>query len=596
MKKNIILFLIIISLGGLAAFQVHKRMNAPIAESIDDQQLKTGVPVRVYEVIRQDLEKSVSISGSIEAFKTVQIAPKITEYIETIHVTTGQPVKQGDLLVTMDATRSKLNKAQAEASLEQAEQNLTKLLNGARPEEIEGAQMRLDQSTALYELQKIELKRQENLFAEGASTEQALQNAENQTNSARSATGAARAQLELLKAGARAEDIELARIQVQLAQVAVDQAQQNLDNHYLHAPVDGQVTLRIFEQGDVCEANKTIFQVVQLDQVYLVLDVSELYLPTIAVGMEIAVQIDPLPGQHFLGQIAEINPVANEQTRSYITKIKLDNSKNQLKPGMFGRANFVIEEAINTFAVPDNAIKTDGQQEYVLVADDTVSTVTAPFGAKDFSNLYGFITQLKAGQDPLSRYIYENLSEDTQSKLTQNQNTDSVSKAVGNAVIENLNLILEDTIIFDNERFPDMALHEDDLALIENLKKQRKDSPLAKLTKELKKAMTDEIKNIKDDPETILLIQNLNQNIDAQNSINEKVRAINRLLLEKTYTESIAPSIGARRVNINTGRTFGNMLEISDGLDEGLKVITFSQDIVEPGTKVKITVETKVGK
>jgi len=107
--------------------------------------------------------------------------------------------------------------------------------------------------------------------------------------------------------------------------------------------------------------------------------------------------------------------------------------------------------------------------------------------------------------------------------------------------------------------------------------------------------MTDEIENIKDEPETILLIQNLNKNIEAQNSINDMVRAINRLLLEKTYTDSIAPSMGARRVDINTGRTFGNMVEISDGLDEGLKVITFSQDIVEPGTKVKITWETKEG-
>jgi len=375
MKKIIILFIIIVSLGGLAAFQVHKRMNAPIAESIDDQQLRTGVPVRVYKVVRRDLEKSVSISGSIEALKTVQIAPKVSDYIDNIHVTTGQPVKQGDLLVTLDATNSKLRLAQAQASLEQAQQNLTKLQNGARPEEIEGAQMRLDQATALYELQKIELERQNNLYAEGATTEQALQNARNQTNSQRSAMGAARAQLELLKAGARVEDIELARIQVQLAQVAVDQAQQNLDDHCLYTPIDGRATRRQYEQGDISEVNKAIFQVVQLDQVYLVLDVSELYISKLALGMEVAVKVDPLPDQSFTGQIKEINPVANLQDRSYTTKILIDNVAELLKPGMFGRAEIIVDRAEQALALPTDAVRREGEQTYVLIVNENLTVL-----------------------------------------------------------------------------------------------------------------------------------------------------------------------------------------------------------------------------
>ena len=373
MKKIIILFFIIISLGGLAAFQVHKRMNVPIAESIDDQQLKTGVPVRVYEVVRRDLEKTVSLSGSIEALKTVQIAPKVSDYIEKIHVTTGQKVKKGDLLVTLDATNSKLLLVQAQALLAQAEQNLLKLRNGARPEEIEGAQMRLDQATALYELQKIELERQNNLYAEGATTEQALQNAQNQTNSMRSAMGAARAQLELLKAGTRIEDIELARIQVQLAEVTVEQAQQNLKDHYLYAPIDGQVTMRLIEEGDMAEFNKAIFQVVQLDPVYLVLEVSELYLPKIALGMEIAVQVDPLPGRMFTGRITEINPIAIPQTRCYTTKLLMDNNDGQLKPGMYGRGEIVLEKVEQVPALPSGAVKTDGEQAYVLLVDENLT-------------------------------------------------------------------------------------------------------------------------------------------------------------------------------------------------------------------------------
>ena len=124
MKKIVILLIIFLPLGGLAAYQIHKKMTTAAAESIDKQQMETGVPVRVFELARRDLEKTVSISGSIEAYKTVQIAPKVSDYIETIHVTTGEKVKQGDLLLTLDVTRSKLRWAQAEATKLQAEQSL----------------------------------------------------------------------------------------------------------------------------------------------------------------------------------------------------------------------------------------------------------------------------------------------------------------------------------------------------------------------------------------------------------------------------------------------------------------------------------------
>jgi len=373
MKKIIILLIIVIALGVVGAYRIHKELTAQAAESIDKQQLKTGVPVRIYEVRQQDLQRSVSISGSIEALQTVNVAATITEHIETIHVSTGQQVGQGDLLVTLDDTKSKLRLAQAEASLRQARENLRKLENGARPEELEAARALMEQAQVQHDLQKIELERQRNLYKEQVVTLQVVQNTENLFNTTKAALDAARAQYELLKKGAREEDIELARIQVDLAQVAHDQAQKNLDDHYLHARIDGQVTLRRYEQGDIAEMNKTIFQIVHLDEVYLVLDVSELYLPNLQIGMEVAVTVDPLPGKNFTGRIAEINPVANELDRSYKTKILIDNREDLLKPGMFGRAEMVVARAEKVLAAPGDALRKEGEQTYVLIVDDNLT-------------------------------------------------------------------------------------------------------------------------------------------------------------------------------------------------------------------------------
>ena len=64
MKKIIVILIILLPLGGLGAYRIHKKMTTEAAESIDEQQMKTGVPVRVFELERRDLQRSISISGS----------------------------------------------------------------------------------------------------------------------------------------------------------------------------------------------------------------------------------------------------------------------------------------------------------------------------------------------------------------------------------------------------------------------------------------------------------------------------------------------------------------------------------------------------
>ena len=118
MKKYIIIILILVALIAVGGYRIYKIRHTQQAESIDTIQLKTGVPVRVTEVRRMNLQKKVSVSGSIEPFQAVGIAPKLTERIEQIHVTAGQKVKRGDLLVTLETIDSKLRRAQAQAENE----------------------------------------------------------------------------------------------------------------------------------------------------------------------------------------------------------------------------------------------------------------------------------------------------------------------------------------------------------------------------------------------------------------------------------------------------------------------------------------------
>jgi len=371
MKKVIIIVVVLVlGLGSAAAYRIYKLKTQKAATSIDKQQKAEGVPVRAFTVEAADLERKVSVSGSIEAYQSVSIASQVSERIETIHVETAQKVAKGDLLVTLDATNANLAVAQADASLAQAQAHLLKLENGSRPEEIKTAKAGVDEAQAMLNLQKLEVERYQGLYQEEAATLQQLQTVENQYKRLQAALEAAQAQYELMKKGPREEDIAIARTQVTLAQVALSQAKERLDDHYLRAPFTGVVTVRDFEPGALVDYNQTIFSLLQVDPVYLVLKVSELYISHIRVGMSVNVRIDALAGQTITGRVTQINPMTETTVRSFRTKILIENPQETIKPGMFARAEIVVEHIAQAIVVPADGIRKDGKQAYVLIVDD----------------------------------------------------------------------------------------------------------------------------------------------------------------------------------------------------------------------------------
>jgi multidrug efflux pump subunit AcrA (membrane-fusion protein) len=371
MKKVIIFIVVLVlGLGAAAAYQIHKRLNQPKVEDIEKYHLKEGVPVRIFTVEAMDLERKVSVSGSIEAYQSVDIASQVSERIETIHVQTGQKVAKNDLLVTLDAANAKLTVAQAEASLAQAKEQLLKLQNGSRPEEIEAARAARDEAQAMLNLQKLEVERYQGLYQEEAATLQQLQTVENQYKRWQAALEAAQANYELIKKGPREEDIALAKAQVSQAEVAQAQAQEGLGDHYLRAPFAGVVTVRHFEPGALVDFNQPIFSLLQTDPVYLVVKISEIYIPSVTVGMPVEVQIDALASLNFTGKVAEINPKAEESGRSFITKILVENPQGELRPGLFGRAQITVEKITGGLVVPTDAIQEEGETKFVWLVDE----------------------------------------------------------------------------------------------------------------------------------------------------------------------------------------------------------------------------------
>ena len=375
MKKWIVIAVVVIAVAGAVFYRVYRIRHQSMAQSIDKIQQAQGLPVRVFVVRPEDIEKTVVVSGGIEPLQDVAIAAKVTDRIAAIHVKTGEHVSEGQLLVSLDTTSSGLRLEQAKAALAEAQHRLAKLKNGSRPEEIAAAEATRREAEAAANLAQIEYERQQNLYKDNATTLQNVQRTRNKYRSAQAKLEAARAQAALVKEGPRQEDIDMARAQVQLSQANVDQCRQDFSDHFLYAPCDGVVTLRRYDIGNLVKDNKPIFHVLTVDPVYLDIDVSEIYLPYITTGMAVKVTIDALKGETFTGHIAEINPAADRASRAFRVRILLANGKGKLKPGMFGRAHIITKRIAGALLVPTDTVKRDAAGEHFVWAVDENDTV-----------------------------------------------------------------------------------------------------------------------------------------------------------------------------------------------------------------------------
>ena len=129
-----------------------------------------------------------------------------------------------------------------------------------------------------------------------------------------------------------------------------------LENTQLVSPLDGVVTARNFDNGDLYSSTQTpVLVVQQITPVKLVINVSEPNFPKVTKGMPVKVKLDVYEGEEFEGKVSLVYPVIDAATHTFPVEITLANASKRVRPGMFARVimNFGSK---NHVVVPDMAI------------------------------------------------------------------------------------------------------------------------------------------------------------------------------------------------------------------------------------------------
>lgn len=215
-----------------------------------------------------------------------RVSSKVPGRILEFRVKEGQTVRAGDTLAILEApdVQAKLEQARAAEAAAQAQNE--KALKGARQEQIQAAYEMWQKAQAGVTIAEKSYKRIKNLYDQGVVSAQKLDEITAQRDAALATEKAAKAQYTMAKNGAEREDKAAAAALVNRAKGAVAEVKSYINETYLIAQKDGEVSEIFPKQGELVGTGAPIMNVAVMDDMWVTFNVREDLLQSLTVGTE----------------------------------------------------------------------------------------------------------------------------------------------------------------------------------------------------------------------------------------------------------------------------------------------------------------------
>ncbi len=233
------------------------------------------------------------IQGTVEC-TTYKASSKIAGRIEEMKVEQGDHVTKGQLLYVLSTPELDAKLRQAEAVKSAATALDQKALAGARVQQIEAALNMWQKAQAGKELAQKTYDRVKALYDKGVVPEQKFDEADANYRAMVATEMAAKAQYDLAVAGASKEDKDAAAAQVQQAEGVVSEVESYISDAMVYAPVDGEVSTIIAEQGELVGTGYPVVAILDTTDTWVTFNIKETLLPKITAGMKMTTYVPAL--------------------------------------------------------------------------------------------------------------------------------------------------------------------------------------------------------------------------------------------------------------------------------------------------------------
>ena len=140
------------------------------------------------------------------------------------------------------------------------------------------------------------------------------------------------------------------------------------ENNQLVSPVGGVVTARNYDNGDMYSGQQPVYVVQQIRPVKLLVNVSESFYTKVKKGMDVSIRFDVYGNETFNGKVSLVYPTIDEGTRTFPVEIKIANSDERVRPGMFARVTMNFGTLPHVVAPDQSVVKQVGSGDrYIYV-------------------------------------------------------------------------------------------------------------------------------------------------------------------------------------------------------------------------------------
>lgn len=284
-----------------------------------------------------------TVQGQADATE-VRISGKLPGRVAELYVEEGQRVKAGDTLIRISSSLVDARMEQAKAMESAAQATNRKVDAGTRVQIIESARDLWAQAQAATGIAKKTYDRMENLYAKGVVSAQKRDEAKAAYDAAKAGEAAAKSQYELAKSGAQSEDKAASQALVNVAKGGVAEVGAILEDQYLTAPCDGEITVIYPHVSELIATGAPVMSL-QKDDHWVVFNVRETLLKDIKMGSVLKVKIPALDKTVDMKvfYIKDLGSYANWQAtkatgdydaRTFQVKVRADKPVENLRPGM----------------------------------------------------------------------------------------------------------------------------------------------------------------------------------------------------------------------------------------------------------------------
>lgn len=310
------------------------------------------LPVLAVAALRGDLV--IGLKSPAEAFtdRMITVKAEVGGVIESLNVSEGLHVREGDLLVGLDDREYRLRLERQQAL------RLKNLSDVLLEKQFAGPELEPDRETLdKVAKAKAAFDKSEELFGKGLIPRNELEKAQRDL------------ELVLIESGGKRDEVMASSKNLTQSEIDVKIAQMELDKTRIRAAFAGIATDIKVSPNEHVSAGRELFTLVNISRIKVKANVLESEIGKMKLGREVDVRFAAYPGKIFKGAVEAISPVVNSEDKTCGVHITVGNPTEEIKPGMHAEVEIAADIYKDRLIVPQDAVLTRGGRKLVFVVD-----------------------------------------------------------------------------------------------------------------------------------------------------------------------------------------------------------------------------------